>query len=114
MDSEKEIIIGATSREDSAHLQALMRAQDSIVLAVLSSYRMAGFQRPFQPRPGHRFNHLFHAVGAPVVPDGGHAHLALCGGLAVLRPERLKPAFLSEIDCIACLDRFTDLTRPKR
>ncbi len=114
MEQETEIIASVTSRDDSHHLHALMRAQDAIVLAALAHYRMAGFQRPFQPRPGDRFNHLFKAAGALVVPDGGRAHLALCEGLAVVNPARLKPAFLSEVDCIACLDRFTELTRPPK
>lgn len=74
--------------------EAMTRAVDAAVAKALIGYRMAGFPQPFKGR--ERFYHLF--------VDG--AHLALCSGMAVVSPERLRPADLTAIDCITCLHEF--------
>lgn len=90
--------------ENTEHATAQASALAAAVTAGSKDYRMAGFPRPFtaQGRAGDRFNHLFRAG----------EHLALCGGLAVCSPTRLRPADLTQIDCIACLDAYTAAHRP--
>lgn len=84
-------------------MDARFRALEASLDRVLSEYRMAGFPRPFRNGgAGQRFNHLF--------PRGGNP--ALCGGLAAVHPNRLQPADLSRVDCLACLDALTERTRP--
>jgi hypothetical protein len=86
---------------DTNGIETLLKARDAAIGYLESSYRMAGFPRPFAGPAGERFYHLF-APGE---------NLALCKGLAVVRVQRLQPARLYEIDCLACLDAFTERYR---
>lgn len=81
---------------------ALTRAMLASAQMATRDYRMAGFARPFK-RDGW-FNHLFRA--------GEDSFLSLCEGLAVVHPDRLRPADLLAIDCVACLKIFTDGIQP--
>lgn len=83
-------------------LDRLMLATEAGLTRALLEFRMAGFKRPFGNQE-IRFYHLF-TLGN---------HLGMCGGLAVTRPERLMSADLARIDCLACLDAFTEHCRPK-
>lgn len=83
--------------------EAMAAAVDAAVAMVMKGFghRMAGFPRPFAGAGGpERFYHLL-AAGS---------HLALCQGLAVVRPDRLRPADLGAIDCVACLHEFVKRT----
>jgi hypothetical protein len=82
------------------NLAVKITEHDKAVLAVAADYRMAGFRKPFTQ--SDRFNHVFKAG----------ANLSLCHGLAVARPDRLGPLDLAMVDCIACMDLFTEATRP--
>lgn len=79
--------------------EAMTAAVDAALVMKGRGYRMAGFPRPFKGR--ERFNHLF----------ANGSHLALCGGLAVVATsDRLRPADLGAIDCVACLHEFVKRT----
>ena len=88
---------------EMAAIHRRARVIEASLDATLSRYRMAGFPRPFRKdQRGQRFNHLFPR----------DVHLAICGGLAVVKPERLQPVDLAQVDCLACLDELTKRIKP--
>lgn len=83
--------------------KAMLGLLDAALDKALLGYRMAGFPRLFKDgRDGPRFYHLFLAG----------SHLSLCEGMAVARPDRLRPVVLADVGCVACLHEFTERTRP--
>lgn len=58
---------------------------------------------------GSDFNHLFHR-------PGGWRDNSLCKHVAATSMARVgyPTARLDQVDCLACLDAFTEMTRPKR
>lgn len=94
-------VVQVVSRGGADLDEALLTTLDALVAKALARYRMAGFPRPFA-KGRDRYNHLFR-MGE---------HQALCQGLSVIDPLRLRYADLAQIDCVACLHEFTERTRP--
>lgn len=87
--------------EKTSQSVAALRATEAIIANAMRAYRMAGFRKPFGNQPAARFNHLF---------DPGH-HLSICQTMAVVRPERLRPALLGEVNCVTCLAALAERMR---
>jgi hypothetical protein len=89
------------------HAQSVLRAQDAAVKRAESQYVMGSFTGQHPGTEGERFNHLFW-------PPTAISRASLCGRLAVSTWRRAEypVAQLHQVDCLGCLDRFTELTRP--
>jgi hypothetical protein len=85
-----------TLREETRRVEAVVAAHQATMAAVLLDYRMVSIRRPFS---GGTFNHLRHVAET----------LTMCDHI---RTESGGPVDLAEVDCIACLDAFTERTRP--
>jgi hypothetical protein len=90
-----------TLRSETARVEAIVQAHQVAMDAALSDYRMGALARPFG---GGKFWHLF-----AVRP---RARLSLCAALAAGPTTHLRPVDLAEVDCVACLEVFTERTRP--
>ena len=90
----------ATLRNGEARVEAIVKAYDAAMANVLTGYRMAAFARPFGGGP--KYWHL--------ILNG--RRLSLCHGLAAGRTTALRRVDLAEVDCVDCLDAFTEMTRP--
>ncbi|MFL6145614.1 MAG: hypothetical protein ACJ72N_27600 [Labedaea sp.] len=88
----------------SANAQKVIAAQDAAVRQAEQSYRMASPDRPWAM--GETFNHLYSA---------GAGDLSLCGDLRAGASARsaMLVARLHQVDCLGCLDAFTERTRPR-
>jgi hypothetical protein len=82
--------------------QKVIAAQEAAVALVESHLVMGAVG-------GSDFNHLFHR-------PGGWRDNSLCKNAAATSLARTKypTAQLHQVDCLACLDAFTETTRPKR
>jgi len=84
----------------AARVEAVVRAYDAAMASVLTGYRMVAFARPFGGGP--KYWHL--------IVNG--RRLSLCAHLATGRTSARRRVDLAEVDCVACLDVFTEMTRP--
>lgn len=90
----------ATLRNGAARVEAIVKAYDAAMASVLTGYRMVAFTKPFGGGP--KYWHL--------ILNG--RQLSLCGGLAAGRTTTRRRVDLAEVDCVDCLDAFTEMTRP--
>lgn len=87
---------------------ALVKARDQAVATAESRYRLA----VFHDGAGNPFDHIVRAPLAMV--DSLRPLMTLCRGMATIRTDALSRLDLSRVDCLSCLDAFTELHRPAR
>lgn len=90
----------ATQRNGAARVEAIVKAHEAAMAATLTGYRMVAFHRPFGGGPLY-----WHMIA-------NGRQLSLCGSLAAGRTTTRRRVDLAEIDCLDCLERFTEMTRP--
>jgi hypothetical protein len=81
----------------------LVQARQAALDSVLQRYRLASFQ----DQHGQPYEHL---VRAPIALDD-RPTITLCRALATLRTSAMRPAELDRVDCLGCLDVFTERYR---
>jgi hypothetical protein len=89
----------------SEHAQKVMAAQDAAVKLAESLLVMGSIRLPWAM--GETFNHLFH-------PSGWMTDASFCKRVTMTDKVRreLPVAQLHQVDCLDCLDVFTERTRP--
>lgn len=87
-----------TLRYETARIEAVVQAHRSVMDMVLGQFRMVSVRPPFQHGD---FNHMLVAGGS----------LTLCRRIAVLTARGVA-VDLAQVDCLRCLEAFTEATRP--
>jgi hypothetical protein len=85
-----------TLRYETRRIEAIVTAHQVAMDAMLTHYRVVSVRKPFS---GGTFNHLRRAGET----------LTLCQGI---RTDNGGAVDLAEVDCITCLDAFTEEMRP--